>query len=433
MLKNTDKIIFTGVFFLLLFLAFNRHSKDRLFTYHTELWADKAGYHMYLPALFYYDFKASNYPEDFGSNIGNGFRFNPKEDKVISKYPIGVAVLQSPFFTLGHFIDQFNERGECQKSYAGYSWIQHKMIDVSTVFYFVFGLLLLFKVLIRNNARRQVYVLLFLLTFGSNAYFYITRDAGLSHAYSFFTFSAFLYFFNRLINQSKSIKTEVIMLLFVASLGCLIRPVNVLFYGLSALVFIIPNWSYLIQHKRVIGTSVLLALPIALLLPFLQLVYYKYAHGSYLAYSYTDEAFIYADTPKFARVWFAPANGLLPYSPVFALSLIGIFFMFKSDLKLALTYVILFLGVSYLYAAWWTPGLGCGYGHRGFIEHLPFFALPAMITLRKIRSRWLISILASLGLVYIGFLIAFQYRYDGCWYGNGYWDWLEIGRIMSWW
>jgi len=91
------------------------------------------------------------------------------------------------------------------------------------------------------------------------------------------------------------------------------------------------------------------------------------------------------------------------------------------------------MGVSYLYAAWWTPGLGCGYGHRGFIELLPFFALPAMVTLKKIRAKWLVNTLVVLALGYIGFLLNFQYRYDGCWYGNGYWDWAEIGRIMAWW
>ena len=80
----------------------------------------------------------------------------------------------------------------------GYSKVQHKMIGVSTIFYAVLGLLFLFKSL-PQQSRKTRYLTLFLVVFGSNLYFYITRDAGLSHGYSFFLFALLLYALNRFI------------------------------------------------------------------------------------------------------------------------------------------------------------------------------------------------------------------------------------------
>ena len=39
-----------------LFLTFNKHSKSGYYNYHSEIWADKAGYYVYLPAVFKFNF-----------------------------------------------------------------------------------------------------------------------------------------------------------------------------------------------------------------------------------------------------------------------------------------------------------------------------------------------------------------------------------------
>lgn len=426
MLKTRDKIAFIFIFGLLLFLALNRHSKNRTFTYHSELWADKAGYQVFLPALFYYHFNTDEFPDDISWRVGTGFRLDTVNNKVLSKYPIGVAVLQLPFFSAGALVDRIQGNDKD----LGYTVVQHKMIDVSTAFYTVLGLLFLFMAYSERFGRKHLYILLFLLVFGSNLFFYVTRDAGLSHAYSFFVFSVFLYQLLALVKEKASAK-RVVFALFFASLGCLIRPINVVFFAISACVVLIPNYKQLWSERSNVLKGIVIGLPLALILPAIQLLYYKYAYGDYLAYSYNDESFIYALKPRLARVWFAPANGLLPYSPVILLFITGILLMWKDQRLRAVLFALLFLSISYLYAAWWTPGLGCGYGHRGFIEHLPFLSFPMLVTLEKIKARWLQLTLGFIGLAYIGFLVNFQYHYDGCWYGNGYWDWNEILIILG--
>ena len=379
----------------------------------------------FLPALFYYDFDASKFPEDIARKTGTGFSLNKKSNKVLSKYPIGVAILQLPFFTMGAGIDAIIQTDEPK----GYSKVQHKMIGVSTIFYAVLGLLFLFKSL-PQQSRKTRYLTLFLVVFGSNLYFYITRDAGLSHGYSFFLFALLLYALNRFIAKPERYGFLVLSICCIV-LGSLVRPINVLFLGLASLILVIPNLKVLITNKTEVLKGIGVAIPFMLVLIIPQMLYYKYAFGDYLAYSYNDERFLYFANPKIARVWFAPANGLLLYSPIFILFVIGIIMRFKKHmLQTALT-LILFCAITYLYASWWTPGLGCGYGHRGYIEFLPFFAIPMAHVIDKLKINVSTVLIAVVGFLYIILLTYFQYQYDGCWYGNGYWDWQELLLILG--
>ncbi len=426
MLRRTDKFIFLSIFGLLLFLNFNRHSKHGSFNYHGELYADKAGYHVFLPALFYYDFDASRFPEDMDWKTGTGFKLDKKTNKVLTKYPIGVAILELPFFTLGAGIDALLGT----KDNLGYSPVQHKMIGLATIFYAVLGLLLLFKAFGKAYKPRLKYLVLFLLVFGSNFFFYITRDAGLSHGYSFFVFAAIFYFLKKFFEENGDWKT-ITLLTTMMVLGCLIRPINVLFIGIASFVFIAPNLNVLIHKKTALFKGFLWAVPIVLLLLIPQLLYYKYAFGDWFAYSYNDERFLYWFNPKLARVWFAPANGLVLYSPIYLIFVIGLWQYWKINKLQTGAIAFLFLSISYLYASWWTPGLGCGYGHRGFIEFLPFFSIPIIFSLKQFKHKWFIGISAIIGTLYIVVLVLFQYKYDGCWYGNGYWDWQELLLILG--
>ena len=101
--------------------------------------SDKAGYYVYLPALFLYEFNSSKFPTKVDSLTGDGFHLNLKNNKVQSKYPVGVAVLVSPFFILAHAYSVLTD-----KVADGFSIPYQNAIDIAGVFYL---LLCLFKLL----------------------------------------------------------------------------------------------------------------------------------------------------------------------------------------------------------------------------------------------------------------------------------------------
>ena len=93
-------ILFVLMSGVLIFLTFNRHSKSGYYNYHSELWADKAGYYVYLPASLKYNFKANDFPDSIDMKVGYGFKLDLEENKVLTKYTYGVAFLQSFFYLL---------------------------------------------------------------------------------------------------------------------------------------------------------------------------------------------------------------------------------------------------------------------------------------------------------------------------------------------
>ncbi len=143
------------IFAFFTFLSLNRHARAGIFDYHSEIWADKAGYNVYLPALLIYRFDALNFPDSVDYKTGNGFVVDKKNNKIITKYPYGVSLLQSPFWITAYLVG--SQLG--QKS--GYDIIFHQAIDVAASFYFVFGLFFVYKLL--NNTKNQEKIALTLL------------------------------------------------------------------------------------------------------------------------------------------------------------------------------------------------------------------------------------------------------------------------------
>ena len=85
-----------------LFLTFKIHHGKGQYNFRSEIWADRAGYYIYLPALFIYHFDAKNCPEKIDERTGYGFVIDQKNNTINTKYNYGVAALVSPFFLVAY-------------------------------------------------------------------------------------------------------------------------------------------------------------------------------------------------------------------------------------------------------------------------------------------------------------------------------------------
>lgn len=423
-MKIADKIIFILLFGFILFVSLNRHSRHPRFEYHSQIFSDKAGYHVYLPAFFYYDMDASQMPDSMAYKVGTGF--STHNYKIVTKYPIGVAVLHAPFFGVAAALDAL--QGETE--YLGYTENQFVATNWSSAFYVSIGLLVLFLIATRHwdLSRGQAYLLL-LLVFGcTNLLYYSTRDGAMSHSYSFFCLSAFLYFIYKAVYEQSGwqdlAKAIAILLLAVS-----IRHVNVVFLAIVCVYLLhkhLDIWKKIKANDwiRAIGFGVVIGIiPLAL-----QLVYNQYAFGSFSVSGYENESFSNWNNIKLFELWFAPGNGALLYSPTILIAVVSATFYFKRD-KTLLYFVGLFMAISLLYAAWWTPQLGCGFGNRGFTEFLVFFSIPLALLIKNTSSK-MNKFTTVVGVVFTVYLFILQWNFDGCWYGDGLWDWREYWRLF---
>src|SRR5690554_4943446 len=132
-LKSFGPVIWLLVFMAISFLVFNRHQNTGYFNWRSKLWADQAGYYVYLPAFFIYDFDGNRMPEDIVEKTGDGFSIDD-QGKIITRYTTGVAIMQAPFFLAIHSL-----QGLSGQEQDGFSGIYHYVSSIAAIFYAFMG------------------------------------------------------------------------------------------------------------------------------------------------------------------------------------------------------------------------------------------------------------------------------------------------------
>lgn len=415
----TGKKLFFALFLpLLLFLSFNKHSKDEPGTYHSVIWSDAAGYYVYLPLFLIYDGDAEEMPEKIEERCGEGFDVLEDEGKLHTKYPIGPAVLQAPFFLGAHaFAETLGYEA------TGFSWIYHAAIMIAGVFYAWAGCILLFRFLRRSFFKeRESALLVAILLFGTHLFYYSIDAPGMSHVYSFFLFSSFLFLVPKILRSPTRGKAMLLGGIAAAILLC--RPSNLIFLGAPFLMSFDsdPSFRDRMQRLNELRWLLLPALAAALLCLVPQSLYWHWLSDSPLIYSYGDEGFSNWDRPRILEVLFSTKNGLIPYTPLYLLILGGMGMMTLKGERNGWIHLGLFLLLTYIVASWWNWWFGCSFGGRNYVEYLAPFSIPLGYLLFRTRSKLLRTLLILSILLFVYANLELVYYYDDCYYG-GIWDW----------
>jgi hypothetical protein len=413
---------------LLLFLTFNIHSKSDIFNYHSEIWGDKAGYYVYLPAAFIYSFDASRFPSGIDSLTGNGFKLDPASKKVFTKYTCGVALMMSPFFLVTHELT-----GILDAPADGFSLPYHRMINIAAVVYLMFGLILWYRFL-RNYYPRTVslWVITFLFL-GTNLYYYAVAETGMSHVYSFFLLSLYLFSSRRLFSSQNRSTPWTLITALAAAMIVVVKPVNIIFLPV-ALFLDTPSGSDLRNRSLLLfqWKTMLLAVLVVLIILLPQAIYWYHTYGRLMVYTYAGEGFVNLARPRVLEYLFSTNNGLLLYNPILLFGFTGLVMMLARRRSNGWILLVMLVVILYLFSSWWSWHFGCGYGNRSFTEYIALLALPFGYLVNVIRNdprrgrRYLFFFLVGL-LIFVN--LKMIYSWDGCWYG-GTWDWKNFGEIV---
>lgn len=423
--KYKGLIVWLILFGAMTFATLNIHSRAKEFNYHSEIFSDKAGYYIYLPSVFIYNFDANSFPDSIEFKTGEGFFLDRNANKIVTKYPVGLSILEFPFFVGAHVYSKLNNLEA-----NGFTRPYHYAIDIAAVFYLMFGLFFLFKFLKNYFEEKIIYTSIFLYLTGTNLYYYAAQETGLSHIYSFFLIAAFLYFYKLYLKTPnyRSIILPSICFGFIL----LTRPINIIFF-MPLLFLDISNWNQLKQRIIHGWKHYLIMSIIALIILTPQLAYYKYLFNSFVSYSYGNESFVYKFSPKILNVLFAFENGFFPNNPIQLLMALGIILLVKDKKVNSLVIACVFLLITYTYASWWSYKLGCGLGHRGFVDFYAILIIPFAYFINKvykIKSTALRYFVVLLLLLCVTINMKLIYTYDGCWYGNGAWDHNQFIKLL---
>jgi hypothetical protein len=423
------------LFFLCLFifsttLTLKQHQGRGILNWQSEIWADMAGYYVYLPATFYYHFDSRKAPQGIGEKSGNGFFIDPAHNKVVTGYFYGVSLLVSPFFFAAHAISIITGTNEM----GGFSWIYNKVFDIGSVFYLVLGLFFL-KRFLRNYFPEYMQYILILSTFlGTNLFYYSIEVTLMSHVYSFFVIAVFLYSMKEFLKDTSRYRYFLLMAI-AFGIMFIIRPTNC-FIGLIFLFWDSKNVKEIVNRLKLIlqPKYIFVVLPIMFVMFIPQIVFWKIMRGTFF-YAKYGEGFPFWSHPKFLEVWFSTLNGLVPWSPLMLFFMIGMLFAIFKRYSNGILILSFFLLISYMAAAYRFWYYGCGYGHRAFIEFMPVFCIPFGFLVRDIfnSKRRVLKVLFVLTVIFMTYFNArLSLVADKCNFGAT-WDWdyyvRQINRI----
>jgi hypothetical protein len=148
---------------------------------------DAFGYYQYLPAVFiYHDIEHQDWVAGIDSSyqvIGTGGLYqlmDLENGNRAMKYLCGVAIMEVPFFFIGHWV-----AGATGQTTDGFSPHYQWSIALAPIIYCILGLLLLRRVLLRWYADRTVALVIVLLVLATNAIQYISVDGAQTHGFLF--------------------------------------------------------------------------------------------------------------------------------------------------------------------------------------------------------------------------------------------------------
>jgi hypothetical protein len=350
--------------------------------------SDGFSYYVYLPSWFlFHDTTLSTVAHDCCGGVYPAYTAIirwPSTRKWVNAHPIGVAVMQSPFFVAAHLLTLWTNL-----SPDGFTLYYQHAVGLSGLLWTVAGLVVLRRVLRRHFSEGISTATLAIIFLGTNLYHYATFDSSYSHPYSFFLFAAFLDLTEQWYQQPRQYTSFLLGL--VAGLIVLTRHTNALvlvflpLYGVNTVAAVRARAVFLAHRMRLVAIiAVTATIAIA---P--QLVIYYRATGHVLVSSYGDLGFNFA-SPHLVQVLFSVQKGVFFWSPLLLTGCVGLAWLARSS-DSARGFVLpaaLFLTVNtYLIASWWDWQFGGSYGHRGFVDSLPIFAIGIAAFLRRCSAR----------------------------------------------
>ena len=418
-IRRNERIISTVLIIAIGLAMYMASNKRSIYTrYDTE------GYYMYLPAIFIY--------QGFDSIplvTPSGYFPKIKEtNNHYNKYPMGVAILQAPFFAIGCAIAEISS----EYTIDGYSLPFQWTILMSTIFYVCLGMHLLYRLLRRRFSIASSAISVLCIFLGTNLFFYTYISPGMAHAYGFFLWCALLLYIFK--TDAEPVTRNFLMLGMILGVLILVRPTNALALPVILLWRSNDNTRLLNSIVTSLRKIVLLGLPLLILVA-AQLLLWKMMLGETVFYSYNREpGFIYWSSPKISNVLFHVHNGLLIYAPILSLAFIGLIHgIFKRQRNFILIAIVMSLAL-YIFASWWAWWFGGAYGHRCFVDFLPLLCIPLAYAFEEsFKNRVLTVVVIAVSVLLTWYSIEMTQAYQSPWDGPGF-GWTEYWQIVrSWW
>ena len=384
-MKNKYSIVAVVIVALVLIQYRVKHSELRSdIPLKVTTW-DALGYYLYLPGMFIYDditkleWLAEIDKEYAVTGGGDWYQVTLNENgNYVGKYLLGVAIMEMPFFFVGHTI-AINSHYKAD----GFSPPYQYSIAFGAILYCILALFLLRFILLKYFSDPAVALSIILLTVATNFIQFVAIDSAQSHSYIFPLYVLMIYLTIKWHEQPKIVWAALIGL--VLGIATISRPTE-------AIMLFIPllwntqnkgasklKWALVKKHlPHILWVG---AFGIVGILP--QLVYWKVVSGD-LIYNVGSKWYFLS---PFFRVIVGFENGWMVYTPITILFVVGFFYIREFPFKKS---VIVFCLLNiWIITAWSDWKYGATYSTRALVQSYPIFALAFTAIIEQIlQKKW---------------------------------------------
>lgn len=339
---------------------------------------DVSGYYLYLPATFIYgDLRQVAFGPDLIARYGPTPDFQQAyphaSGRYVLKYSAGWAVQFLPFFALGHSMASAADEYPAD----GFSYPYQLAISLGALFYVLIGLIYLRRALRCYFSEGVTAATLLGIVFGTNYFNYAAIDGAMTHSPLFTLYALLLWATIHFYRQPRT--SYALLIGALVGLAALTRPTEIitcllpLGWGLEVtrLAAWRERWQFWQRHGRKLGVAVVATLAVGSL----QLIYWKYATGDWLVYSYQDQGFSWL-RPHLQGGLFSFRSGWLTYTPLMWLALFGLYSLwrrYRSLWGICFAFTLLYIYIAFSWDIWWYGG---SLGQRTMVQTYPLLAFP---------------------------------------------------------
>jgi hypothetical protein len=328
--------------------------------------------------------------------------------------PIGTGLMWMPSFTLAHLFASAAQAMGFNVKADGYSGPYIFAICMTSYLFGCLALLLCYPMAKRLFGRRVSALAVATMWLATPLLFYTVVAPPWSHATSFLAVTLFLWYWARTRgNEGRSLR-QWATLGALAGLMMLVREQDALFLvvplveGVAALA---SRWReaegrLLVIKRWVVGLVVMGVVAGIVFIP--QLIAYRVITGRFRPSNVVSGKFNWT-SPKALNVLFSPEHGLIPWTPVIVLALVGLALLWRRERVLTAALAIAFLVQVYIAGSFLTWQSAGSFGQRRFINCTLIFVLGfAMLVSWAIARgvpRWVVGVVAALFVAWNGGLL----------------------------
>jgi hypothetical protein len=341
----------------------------------------------------------------------------------VNAHPIGEAIMIAPFFAVAHALTRWTNLTP-----DGFTPYYQHAAGLAGLSYVLVGLWFCARLLQRYFPPTIVAATLLALLAGTSLLHYATFDSTWSHAFAFALVSAFL---ERLDARRGDRLADEVVLGAISGLLILVRHTH-------ALVPLFFLGAEMLGTRREVGGArrvPIVEAAIAALIVMPQLWLYHRATGHIFISAYDTPGFSFL-TPHVFGVLFSAKKGLFFYAPLLLVALGGAFWLPAPLRAWRLPAALLLAVHTYLIASWFDWQLGASYGHRGFVDVYPIFAIGLAAAFSRIAITTPLRMPATIAVTLLCALSIFQMLQY--WHGvlpmaDTTWDQYRHVFLRGWW